>query len=58
MFVEPQVGQRGSGNGYSGGEIMQYSFADFLQEYGPIDHLILDGLWEPMGPCIDLIIDL
>lgn len=37
---------------------MRYSFANFLQEYGPIDHLILDGLWEPMGPCIDLIIDL
>lgn len=35
---------------------MQYSFADFLQEHGPIDDLIQNGLWEPMGPCIELVI--
>lgn len=38
--------------------MMRCSFADFLHAYGPIDDLIQNGLWEPMGPCIDLIIDL
>lgn len=38
--------------------MMQYSFADFLQEHGPIDDLIQNGLWEPMGPCIEIVIDL
>lgn len=37
---------------------MRFSFQDFLQVYGPIDDLIQNGLWEPMGPGIDLIIDL
>ena len=36
--------------------MMRCSFADFLQEYGPIDDLIQNGLWEPIGPGIEPII--